>query len=208
VLAAAGVLLVSRGGVKRALAATCAVIIVGGALATTNPTLKRLLTGGGSAVIEGYEIHVAPAEMRLDLWRRTLHMVRDHAITGVGLGNFRSVFETVYNPEVNNDLRRGVHAHNAWLQQFAELGVFGGAAYVALWAWIFVLAWRRAFAGPDFVSVAVLLALVALVASNMTTNMFYLPGQAPGRLYSLTWVFFGLAASSASRGSGPGTRNQ
>jgi O-antigen ligase len=205
VLAAAGVLLLSRGGAKRALAAAVAVVLVGAALAAANPTLKHMLLGGGGTTIEGTVVQIAPPQTRIELWRRTLRMVRDHAFTGVGLGNFQRVFESVYNPEVNTDLRRGVHAHNAWLQQFAEVGVLGGAAYVMLWGWVFVIAWRRAFAGRGFVSVAVLLALVALVASNMTTNMFYLPGQAPGRLYSLTWVFFGLVASQATRGSGLGT---
>jgi O-antigen ligase len=206
-LAAAGGLLLAHGSWKRVLAAILALAVITGTVVVTNPTVKHLLVGGGSAVVEGTALIVSPPENRLALWRRTLRMIRDHPLTGVGLGNFRAVFEAVYNPVPNSDGRRGVHAHNVWLQQFAELGIAGGAANVLLWAWVFVLAWRRALEAPGFQSIAALLALVAIAASNATTNMFYLPGSAAGRLHSLTWALFGIVATApAPRHPRPDTR--
>jgi O-antigen ligase len=143
-------------------------------------------------------VAVATPEMRIHIWTRTLVMIRDAPVLGVGLGNFREVFESKYNPEVGGDGTRGVHAHNLWLQQFAELGVAGGIAYAVLWFHVAWIGWRQVRRRPGFVPLAPLLSLTALAVSNLTTNMFYLTGGASGRLQSLTWVLFGLVAGSAS----------
>jgi O-antigen ligase len=135
--------------------------------------------------------------MRIDLWTKTIRMIADHPLLGVGLGNFRQVFETRYNPELNNDLRRGVHAHNLWLHKYAELGLIGGTCYLALWVTVLWMAWRQARGDPGFVAVGLLLGLLGMAACNLTSNMFYLTGYAAARLESLTWVLFGLVAARA-----------
>jgi hypothetical protein len=84
------------------------------------------------------------------------------------------------------------------LQQFAELGLLGGALYVALWIRIIGLCWRSARERPGFVSLGLFLSIVAILASNLTSNMFFLTGGASGRLQSLTWMLFGLAAAGPS----------
>ncbi|MBE3134104.1 MAG: O-antigen ligase family protein, partial [Acidobacteria bacterium] len=56
----------------------------------------------------------ATPSMRFDIWRRSVRMIRDHALSGVGLGNFQAVYEPHYNPQPNSDGRRGGHAHNLW----------------------------------------------------------------------------------------------
>ena len=71
----------------------------------------------------------------------------------------------------------------------------GGTAYLALWVCVFRVAWRTARSAPTFVSVGLLLAITALVATNVTTNMFSTTGLAAGRLHSLTWLLFGLVVS-------------
>jgi O-Antigen ligase len=194
VLLAAPLVLVSWKQARRAVLGLCIVVGLTAAVTMWNPMMRRLLLGDQSAPLNGYYLELATPEMRLEIWKRTLRMIGDHPVMGVGLGNFQQVFESRYNPDVNNDGRRGVHAHNLWLQQFAETGVPGGTAYVVLWIGALLLAFRAARAAPAFATVGAFLSITALAASNLTTNLFFLPGLVSGRLHSLGWVLFGLAA--------------
>jgi len=192
----AGLLMLRRGHLTHVLVGLVIILGLTSALVRESPTLRHLLSGGGGATIGGHSIEVATPDMRFQLWTRTRRMIADRPLLGVGPGNFQQVFEVQYNPELNSDGRRGVHAHNDWLQQFAELGVPGGITYLLLWSVVFRLAWTRARREHQFGSVAVLLSLIALAASNVTTNMFFSTGAGSGRLHSLAWLLFGLAAAS------------
>lgn len=124
-------------------------------------------------------------------------MILDHPMRGVGPGDFEEVFQADYVSDPNEDLRRaGVHAHNLWLHQFAELGLAGGAAYAALWVAVLRLGWRSARERPGFLSLGLFLAIVAAAGSNLSTNMFFLPNGGVGRLHALTWMLFGLAMAT------------
>jgi len=201
---AAAALRARRSQWTRLLATVAIAVVAGVVLFLANPTIRYLTARAISLdavpawarnlTIEG----VANPEMRIQIWRRTLRMIADHPARGVGLGNFQYVFESRYNIDINDDLRRGVHAHNLWLQQFAELGLLGGALYVALWIRIIGLCWRSARERPGFLSLGLFLSIVAILASNLTSNMFFLTGGASGRLQSLTWMLFGLAAAGPS----------
>ena len=191
---AASILVARHGTVRRLLIPAAITAAIVGALVLTNPTLRLLLSGGGSTQINGVQIEVATADMRLQIWRRTLNMIKDHPLGGVGPGNFQQVFERVYNPQVNVDGRRGGHAHNDWLQQFGELGVPGGIAYAMLWALVLKVGWTRAVRRGDFAAVGSLLALVAIGGTNLLTNMFFMINGGSGRLHTLAWVVFALVA--------------
>jgi O-antigen ligase len=194
-----------RSQLARLLATVAVVIAAGVVLFLANPTIRYLTARAISRDVAPVWARslavtgVANSDMRIQIWRRTLRMIADHPVRGVGLGNFQEVFESRYNTEINDDLRRGVHAHNLWLQQFAELGLLGGALYVALWIRIVALCWRSARTRPDFLSLGLLLSIVGIVGSNLTTNMFFLTGGASGRLQSLTWMLFGLAVTVPHR---------
>lgn len=204
-LAAIG-LMVRRRQWARTLGIAGIVAIAGLVLLLANPTLRYLtatMVTGGTAPAwarAGAVSEVATATGRLRIWKRALRMIADHPIRGVGPGNFQEVFQAKYVSDPNEDLRRaGVHAHNLWLHQFAELGLPGGAVYAALWVAVLMLCWRSARERPGFLSFGLLLAIVAIAGSNVLTNMFYLTGGASGRLQSLTWMLFGLAAATAQR---------
>lgn len=184
---------------RRVLVAAAVVCLLTASSVAWNPILRRLALGDTTANLDGYTLELASPEMRFDLYRRAVRMARDHAMTGVGLGNFQVVFESVYNPEVNNDGRRGVHAHNLWLQAYAELGVFGGTAFLALWIVMLATAWRQARHRQDFGSIGVFAMLVVLAGANVTTNMFFLPGLVSARLHSIQWILFGLAMAPTYR---------
>lgn len=200
VVAALGVAATLRPGRwKRVLLVPALVVVLGSIAAVSNPTLRflayRTVTGNPGGDEAGFVPGVAVPESRLQIWQRTIRMIGDYSIHGVGIGNFRQVFESTYNPELNPDGRRGVHAHNLWLQQAAELGVPGGLIYLLLWIAILVRGWRAARSNASFVTVGLLLAIGGLALSNVATNMFFLTGSASGRLHSMTWMLFGLVAA-------------
>ena len=205
VLAAAATIIATRAQVARIAVAGAVLAVLAGTFVMKNQMLRQLAVGDPTP-INGYQLELATPKMRLDLWRRTGRMIADHAATGVGLGNFQQVFESKYNPEINIDGRRGVHAHNLWLQQFAETGVAGGAIYLGVWVLAVALAWRAARRQQSFATAATFLVLTALAASNVTTNMFYMQGLASGRLYSLAWMLFGLTAAQTETLRGPSQR--
>jgi len=130
------------------------------------------------------------SESRLDIWRRTAAMIEDHPLAGVGAGNFQAVFEPVYNPMLNNDLRRGGHAHNLWLQEAAEVGVISAAAYVVLWVAALVGAAR--LNKLSWVGSAAFLMVVAIAARNMGDYMFFSTGGVQARLHTLLWLVWGV----------------
>jgi O-antigen ligase len=199
------------------LAVLAGLLVVLGAIAVvSNPTVRYLASvsirgeqGRAQAPI-GYSVSLAAPEARLLIWRRAGRMILDHPLGGVGLGNFRQVFKAKYGSNLGEDEGKDIHAHNLWLQQFAEAGIAGGLAYVGLWAAAVVLAWRNVRRNPRFVALALLLAISGMAASNVTTNMFYQTGGANGRLESLTWMLLGLAAAGAANARTPasGARSQ
>ena len=200
---AAAALAARRSQWTRLLSAVAIAIAAGVMLFLANPTIRYLTATAISRDVPVWARKltvpgVANSEMRIQIWRRTLKMISDHPVRGVGPGNFQEEFESRYNIEINDDGRRGVHAHNLWLQQFAEVGLFGGALYVALWIQIIGRCWRSARARPVFLSFGLFLSIVAILGSNLTTNMFFATGGASGRLQSLTWLLFGLAAAAPS----------
>ena len=185
-----------RAGARRLVLGTvCAAAIVGGTVVALNPTVQRLMLGivGLQDLMPptpGATVYIATPDMRVDLWTKTARMIGDQPIVGVGLGNFQSVFERTYNPAINDDGRRGGHAHNLWLQYTAELGVPGGLIYVGLWGALLYQTWKRRH---GLVGRAAFYVLVAVVVRQVADNLFFSPGGASGRLQTLTWMWAAVA---------------
>ena len=70
---------------------------------------------------------LADVSFRPLLWRKTIEMVREHPLRGVGAGNFVVEF-----PRFEHQAAAKPHAHNDALQVLAELGLPGLLAYLAL----------------------------------------------------------------------------
>ena len=82
-------------------------------LYTPSSLLRRFLSPGyGDAMAE---------KARIVVWKAALRMVRAHPLTGVGLGNFKSLVLQYEDPET----RVQTVAHNSYLETAAELGVPG-----------------------------------------------------------------------------------
>ena len=72
---------------------------------------------------------------RLAHWQAAENMIIDKPWSGVGFGNYGAVYD-VYRT-MNWPLALG-HAHNYYLNVFAETGVFGLMAYLILWLCVFL----------------------------------------------------------------------
>lgn len=85
---------------------------------------------------------------RLAHWQAALNMATHYPFWGVGFGNF----EVVYNQYrlINWSEALG-HAHNYFLNLFAELGIIGLLVYGKAWVLIIWLTWRSTY-HPDIVA--------------------------------------------------------
>ncbi len=88
-----------------------------------------------------YYIRPASANARLLIWRISLNMIKDHPITGIGLGNFAvqymnyqaEFFKNPANIEHWANVAGNVnHAHNEFLQIFVETGILGLLLFLAI----------------------------------------------------------------------------
>ncbi len=80
---------------------------------------------------------------RLAHWQAALSMIQDKPWLGVGLGNYGAAYEQYRLVNWPNALG---HAHNIYLNVWAETGLFGLVTYFALWGsvvWITLRGLRR-----------------------------------------------------------------
>jgi O-antigen ligase len=83
---------------------------------------------------------------RLNMWRVSFEMWRDHPWTGVGLGDLQHVYREYTPPDAE---RSYGHMHNNWIHILTTTGVIGLLAF----AWLMVacgrMVWRAGVPGPD-----------------------------------------------------------
>ena len=130
---------------------------------------------------------------RMDVWKGTLKMAKEHPIIGSGINTFFREY-----PKYRIDQREGSgHAHNCYLQILAETGILGLMAFLYLLAsfftsvMAFILKNRNNF---DFYTGAVLGLLAGasgfLMQSFVDTDLYSLP------LAVLFWSSVGFAVSA------------
>jgi O-antigen ligase len=112
---------------------------------------------------------------RMALWQAGWDMAVDHPIMGVGPANYEAVYERYYLPGWSEKLP---HAHNYYLNTFAELGFIGLVVFLAFCASVFarVGTGLRQSADTGGVTRALLVgtlgAMVTFSIHNMFDNMF------------------------------------
>lgn len=116
----------------------CLVVLVGLAL-VVGP--NRLL---GS--LEQNQALVSSLEGRQEIWSRAVSMIVDFPFTGVGIGTFGNVADTLY-PFSLQSPGSIPHAHNLYLQVAVDLGIPGLAAWLAIWGSVIYAAWKIFQAG-------------------------------------------------------------
>lgn len=80
---------------------------------------------------------------RLDIWSRTLEMVGDHPVLGVGAGNWKIMIPDYYQPDPNESFYHNWRRpHNDFLWILAEKGIVGLTLYAGFFISLFVIALR------------------------------------------------------------------
>lgn len=73
---------------------------------------------------------------RFELWTEALNYSKNHPFIGCGIGNWK-LASIPYGKATYDDGTVPMHAHNDFLENFAELGVFGGILYLGLFVCIY-----------------------------------------------------------------------
>ena len=100
------------------------------------------------------------------IWGKSLQIVSENPVTGVGLGNFYEAYREQNNPELGEH-RVWPHAHNDVLSIAAVSGIPGALLFVALWVVVFMYfrsGWKRLRERP---------AERALVGAAMTGSLVF-----------------------------------
>lgn len=109
---------------------------------------------------------------RLAHWQAALSMAQQHPWLGVGMGNYEVAYP---QHRLINWVEPLGHAHNYYLNVFAEAGIIGLTIYIVLWLSILWLTWR-ARRHPDalarFFAVGLVGTWMYLTIHSLTDNLF------------------------------------
>ena len=89
---------------------------------------------------------VSSLDGRLEIWSRAVYMIEDFPFTGVGIGTFTEVADTLY-PFFTYEPGAITHAHNLYLQIAVDVGLPGLVAWLAIWGAVILAAWKVFCAG-------------------------------------------------------------
>ena len=109
---------------------------------------------------------------RLAHWQAALSMGAAYPWTGVGFGNYEDAYFEF--SLLNWDIALG-HAHNYYLNIFAETGIIGFTAYTSMMLFIFALTWRlRQHPDPSMrlIGIGVLGSWSYLMVHSLTDNLY------------------------------------
>jgi putative inorganic carbon (HCO3(-)) transporter len=133
-------------------------------------------------------------EGRLMVWSRALSMIRDFPFTGVGMGTFLPVAETLY--ALYDPSGSLGHAHNLFLQVAVDLGFPGLVAWLAILMLVVVAGWwlyRQGSVADDAwlsgLGAGIFCSQVALVTHGLVDAATW-GGVRPA---VITWALWGLA---------------
>ena len=132
------------------------IIFVG--LAFSRPALKTRYTEN---VVNDFSMD--RQEGRIYIWSKSLMIIRDNPLLGVGQGGFGKAYEK-YLPPDSPWWRKYPHAHNDFLQIMAISGIPGLFIFGGLWLIVFRLLWRGYYRS-DFTDEQKRLCLAALLGS-------------------------------------------
>ena len=102
---------------------------------------------------------------RLNYWRTSLAIIKDHPFLGVGPGNLHELFLN-YKVGLSTDTR---YAHNIFLHQWAETGLLGFIGIAALII-IFLKKFKAGAKNPF-----ILLSGLAFIFHNLLDNTYFIP---------------------------------
>ena len=98
---------------------------------------------------------------RFDVWISSINMFKDHPVTGVGIGQWRTIYEASYRlPTENQHL---YHAHNNFIQLLGEVGLLGLLGVLIFYGSIVVDNFVVWFKNRDPYSLCAMIAVICYV---------------------------------------------
>ena len=139
---------------------------------------------------------------RLKMWKKTLSMIKDHPLTGVGSGNWKVVIPSY--GLANTVFAKGYFApdrvHNTYLQITSETGVPGALFYFGMWVLIAIIGFKviRKTTSTDK-KILVILMLAGLSAVAVDSLFSFAVERIEHSIYMLLMggVILGLYAQEA-----------
>lgn len=123
---------------------------------------------------------------RILIWESTIHMIQDYPLTGVGLGQFRKIYNEQYISPLSEEPFH-LHAHNSYLMYAAENGLINLLAFIYLLFSIGKALFEKQRL-RDPIGIAVLAAFIAVLANSIVDSFFW-----AAHLAKVLWLFLGIA---------------
>jgi O-antigen ligase/Flp pilus assembly protein TadD len=186
--------------------------------AAAGVALMMAVVPGGAGLSARLEAALRPDDPsalgRVAMWGVALDVARAGPWRGCGIGAYRVAREAFEGERITRTGRTeaqrraiaagglSIHAHNDYLQVFAETGAIGAACFAVLAAWA---GWRLVRTVGDAGAGAVSLAAGASLVALGVHALLHYPLQAPSTRL-LFWIALGLVAGR--QGVLPGTRGR
>lgn len=137
---------------------------------------------------------------RAEIWSRAVDMIRDFPFTGIGMGSFGKVADSLY-PFFMYQPGSVPHAHNLFLQVAVDLGIPGLVAWTSILvlmtvsAWrVYRTGWRTGASWITGLGAGLLCSQLALVVHGLSDAVTWgMVRPAP-----IVWALWGLAAASGT----------
>lgn len=149
--------------------------------------------GGYGTVVERMGSIVSEKDnsrnQRLAFWQHAIDYTRSHPFLGAGYGNWK--LESIEpSKEIFDELSVPLHAHNDFLEFFAELGIPGGLLYISLFITIALITLRTLIKGKNKETEPILvMAAIGLLAYAIDA-FFNFPIER-----SINQIFFSLVSA-------------
>ncbi len=127
--------------------------------------------------------NTAGQDLRLQIWRNCLPIIKDYPLTGTGLNTFEYIFSLYRDITLPLSF---AHAHNEYIEILLEGGVVG----FILFAWAFLKPVLWSVNSPSLLARASLTGMVAIMIHNLFDFNLHIPGNAYllVTLFALSWI--------------------
>ena len=105
------------------------------------------------------------------IWKGTINMLHDHPIFGAGLNGFKSLYQTSYMPSQFPEAFQ--YPHNILLTFWAECGILGLVAFLALIAKLFILLIKNLSSKDLFLGAGLIASLVYIMVHGAVDEPYF-----------------------------------
>jgi O-antigen ligase/Tfp pilus assembly protein PilF len=144
---------------------------------------------------------------RLFLWGNAVDYFKAHPFMGCGYGNWK-IASIPYTKYLVDDLSVPIHAHNDFLEYFAELGVVGGLSYISLFVCLLTFTIKTWFSNTNEETKLVAAFSLIGLAAFFVDAFFNFPIERPvNQLYFVFITALNVVAYQAKKDTANETEN-